>query len=51
MTAAMTQESVPLIFESGAWFVNVYLDDGFAVAYFYEDDASYPCSVLGCLAF
>lgn len=37
--------------ESGAWFVYVYLDDGVAVAYFYEDDASYPCSVLGCLAF
>ena len=38
--------------ESGAWFVSVYLAGGNAVAYFYyEEDASYPCSVLGCLAF
>ena len=38
--------------ESGAWFVSVYLDGGNAVAYFYyEDDASFQYSVLGCLAF
>ena len=38
--------------ESGAWFVSVYLAGGNAVAYFYyEDDASYRYSVLGCLAF
>ena len=38
--------------ESGAWFVSVYLDGGNAVAYFYyEDDASFRYSVLGCLAF
>ena len=38
--------------ESGAWFVSVYLDGGNAVAYFYyEDDTSWLCSVLGCLAF
>jgi hypothetical protein len=36
---------------SVAWFVSVYLDGRFAVAYFYEDDASFPYSVLGCLAF
>jgi len=36
---------------SGAWYVNVYLDDSVAVACFYENDASTPCSVLGCLAF
>lgn len=38
--------------ESGAWFVSVYLAGGNAVAYFYyEEDASYRYSVLGCLAF
>ena len=38
--------------ESGAWFVSVYLVGGNAVAYFYyEDNASFQYSVLGCLAF
>ena len=36
---------------SNAWSVVVYLDDSFAVAYFYEDDTSNPYYVLGCLAF
>ena len=36
---------------SDAWSVGVFLAGSYARADFYEDDSSYPFSVLGCLAF